>query len=246
MTEDRDPTGMSRLLAGLKESGPMPEDLNERIRARLAHEQASRRAAGDAEGTGFWDEMDSGARRPRRSSGRAGRWIFGLAAAAVLAVGVGGVISLSGGEEESRTASDSGAVAPEGAGQGSSTPSEESSSESAGSTEVPAFAITQSGTDYTRESLPQQALRLESDPRAVPALEDESVVDGMGTAAGAGDCLTRLGHPELQPVVIDVAHFEGEPGLLLIAEEMPAGEVRAWAVTTGCEQIWDKSFTLKE
>ena len=108
------------------------------------------------------------------------------------------------------------------------------------------MVITDSGTDYTREDLPAEAARLRADPRAVPALEDESAIEGMGTAAAAGDCLARLGHPELQPVVIDVAHFEGEPGLLLIADEVPEGEVRAWAVTTGCEPIWNEAFSVGE
>ena len=39
MTDDNDPTGMRHLLAGLKESGPMPADLNERIE-RLSAIQA--------------------------------------------------------------------------------------------------------------------------------------------------------------------------------------------------------------
>ena len=33
MTEDQDPTGMRHLLASLKESGPMPADLNKRMLA---------------------------------------------------------------------------------------------------------------------------------------------------------------------------------------------------------------------
>ena len=42
MTQDQDPTGMRHLLASLRESGPMPDDLAERIRATLADEQAAR------------------------------------------------------------------------------------------------------------------------------------------------------------------------------------------------------------
>ncbi|MCW4601788.1 hypothetical protein ON003_09390 [Janibacter hoylei] len=44
MTEDQDPTGMRHLLASLKESGPMPADLNKRITESLADEEAARQA----------------------------------------------------------------------------------------------------------------------------------------------------------------------------------------------------------
>lgn len=256
MTGDEDPTGMSRLLAGLKESGPMPDDLSDRIRASLGEEQSARagpdttRSDEEPEEGTFWPGAQDGGRGPTRRTHAPGRWVLGIAAAAALALGVGGIVVL-GDDSGRQTASESGASSPpdmdESSAAGTEEPGDPSSSTSSGTpSQVPAFAITQTDTAYTRESLPGKAARLEADPRSAPELSDPSVVDGMGTAAGASDCLTRLGHPELQPVVIDVARFEGQPGLLLIAEEMPEGAVRAWAITTGCEPIWDRPFPVPQ
>ncbi|NYF98243.1 hypothetical protein [Janibacter cremeus] len=253
MTDDQDPTGMSHLLAGLKESGPMPDDLNDRIRASLEQEQAAHKdeastSSDDGDGTAFWSRMDSDGRGPKRRSSPTGRWVLGIAVAAVVALGVGGVFALgSDGPDQSAGGSDT--SAPEGEGGDSASSSDESGSSSSSSdapAQVPAFAITDTGTDYSRGNLPAKAAELEADPRGAPELEDPARLDGMDTAAAASDCLTRLGQPELLPIVIDVATFDGRDGLLLMAEEAPEGKVRAWAVTTGCEPIWDQPFPIPE
>ncbi len=244
MTDEQDPTGMSRLLAGLKETAPMPEDLSERIRARLAREQDARSGAEPAEAggdAGFWDEMDGGGRRPRRAGG-AGRWILAVAAAAVLAVGIGAIYGVQ--DDGADTAS---TAAGSGADDGAESSAEAAPSPRGGDPdEVPAFAVTDSGVNYTRDDLAEQAAQIEKDPRTVPQLKDLSIVGAMSTAAGAKDCLNRLGAPTLQPVVIDVASFEGQAGLLLIAEPVPEGTPQAWVVTTGCKQIWDGPFEISQ
>lgn len=243
MTDDQDPTGMSHLLAGLKETGPMPDDLNDRIRASLADEQAAR-AAEDAdppeeiedddasERSTFWAGMDTDESRPRRRTSTAGRWVLGIAAGAVVAMGIGGIFAVRGGDEDAASDSAGGQETSrensEGSAAADSTPSE-----------TPAFAVTESGTTYTRADLASQAGALYADPGEGGELEDTSVLGTMSTAAGAKDCLSRLGSPDLQPVVIDVARFGDTPGVLIIAEPMPDGTPKAWAVTTGCEQIWD-------
>lgn len=248
MTEDQDPTGMSHLLAGLKESGPMPEELNDRIRASLEQEQAARedtpgQSPDGEDRSAFWSEMESEGRGPQRRPNRAGRWVLGIAAAAVVAVGVGSIFALGSDDPDPGA----GASTTEGEGGGSAATSERpnSSSDSSGTpSQVPAFAITDTGTDYSRATLPGKAAELVADPLGHPDLKDASQLDGMDTAAAASDCLARLGQPELLPIVIDVATFDGEEGLLLVAQEAPEGKVRAWAVTTGCEPIWEESFPV--
>lgn len=244
MTDDQDPTGMSHLLAGLKESGPMPDDLNDRIRASLAGEEAARSggtsvdedAAEDAreddDRTAFWAEMDNDGRSPSRRSTRAGRWVLGIAAAAVVVMGVGGIFAIRGGDDGPSDAAAGGSSQQQAEGDSSTTAS--GSSPSA----TPAFAVTGTDTKYSRANLAEQAGELYADPGSAKKLKDSSVIDSMGTAAGAKDCLSRLGSPELQPVVIDVAYFGDTPGVLIIGEPVPNGAPQAWAVTTGCTKIW--------
>lgn len=248
MTDDQDPTGMSHLLAGLREAGPMPDDLNDRIRASLAGEQAARSDVPpgdeDAEGgpeaeereaadrTAFWAEMDNDGRGPSRRSTPAGRWVLGIAAAAVVVMGVGGVFAIRGGDEDS--AADSGAASSQQSGSAGSR------SESApANQETPAFAVTESGKTYTEDGFGDQAGELYANPTQGKSVTDDTILGSLGTAAGAKDCLTRLGSPELQPVAIDVATFGDTPGLLIIAEPVPEGAPKAWALTSGCEEIWD-------
>jgi hypothetical protein len=172
--------------------------------------------------------------------------VLGIAAAAVLALGVWGIFAF--GSDESEEVSGIPATsASESEGGGSPSPSSSETSESSGTpSQVPAFAITHTETDYSRSTVPEKAAELEADPESAPELKDPGLLEGMDTAAAASDCLARLGQPELLPIVIDVATFDGKEGLLLLAEEAPEGRVRAWAVTTGCEPIWKESIPIRE
>lgn len=263
MTDDQDPTGMSHLLAGLKETGPMPEDLNDRIRASLAGEQAAREdqaasmdaeesaddeAAPDAsvadlpleepddeedsQRSGFWSQMDNQGSGPSRGSTRAGRWVLGIAAAAVVVMGIGGIFAVRGGDDD---AADSAGATSQEAESGQEGAADEAAP---ADEETPAFAVTESGTTYSQGNLASQASSLYANPEQGKEVKDTSVLGSLSTAAGARDCLTRLGSPELQPVVIDVADFGDTPGVLIIAEPVPEGTPEAFAVTTGCEEIW--------
>ncbi len=251
MTDDQDPTGMSHLLAGLRETGPMPDDLNDRIRASLAGEEASRSGvlpedadlqAGPessdeereaADRSAFWAEMDNDGRSPSRRSTPAGRWVLGIAAAAVVVMGIGGIFAIRGGDD---SADDSAASASQQAGSSGSASEGESAP---ADQETPAFAVTESGRTYTKDGFGDQASEVYANPNQGKAVKNDTLLGSLGTAAGAKDCLTRLGSPELQPVVIDVATFGDTPGVLIIAEPVPEGSPEAWAVTTGCEKIWD-------
>ena len=268
MTDEHDPTGMRHLLAGLRETGPMPQDLNERIWAGLVQEQMAQAAATDGSApddsmandsaTGdsatndsatndsatndadFWAGAQPADHQPvdhqPRRRGGAGRWILAAAAAAVLITGIGGVLVVRGGDgpESADSAGESPAAPAATSAETGSAPSTGGSQDG----EVPAFVIASSGTDYSRSGLSNEAAALLADPESAPKNPDDSVLGTMSTAAGANDCLARLGHPEVQPVVLDVARFEGTPGVLIIAEVPPSGPARAWAVSTGCEPIW--------
>ena len=253
MTDDQDPTGMSHLLAGLKETGPMPEDLNDRIRASLESEQAARTPSpgsplrdeeGEGEDSTFWSQVDTEGQGPSRRSSSAGRWVLGIAAAAVLVMGIGGIFAIrdDGGSD---TAGES-SVSSTSEGRQNEAGDPSSSGGGGAPSELPAFAVTESGNDYTRSGLAEEAAPLLKDPEGATQLSDDSVVGSLSTAAGAKDCLGRLGHPELQPVVVDVASFDGTPGVLLVAEAAPDGDPRAWAVTTGCETIWPEPIAVDE
>lgn len=227
MSKDEDPTGISRLLAGLRETGPMPEDLVQRIRTSLDEEQVARE---DSEGDdGFWEAGDESLPEDevpdRRGMGRmvllGAAGLVGVAAVGSLLVGV------LGGEDEAGTSADS-----------SPQPSVTTTASTSNTEDVPAFVITRSGTDYTEGDFGEQAAPLLKGPSGLSGTPGEDLVGTMDTAAGARDCLSRLGSPELVPVALDIATFDGKRGVAIVAELPPDGEVKAFAVTTGCEPIW--------
>ena len=183
MTQDQDPTGMRHLLASLRESGPMPDDLAERIRATLADEQAARTdpdragepdedSLAEDEGSGFWSTMSEpdGPRRRRSVA----PWILGAAAATVVALGVGGLMLSQSGSDEAGSAGD--AAPMQTSSQSSATESSAAADGSEAGGEVPAFSITASGTDYTRSSLGSEAATLLEDPTQAPEPKNDKVL----------------------------------------------------------------------
>lgn len=249
MTEEQDPTGMRHLLASLKESGPMPADLNDRIRASLADEHAARvdnetATDGHDEGSAFWQAMEEDGVRPLRRRRRAMPLILGAAAATVVALGVGGLMLKGGGGQETASDAPAGAAAKETSGSAEQGDGASGGAPSADS-EVPAFVITASGSDYTQDTVADGAAKLLDNPTEFPTNSNDKALGTMTTAAGATDCLARLGQPQMQAVVIDVARFDGKDGLLLVAESLPDGPSRAWAVTSGCEPIWPDAVDVR-
>lgn len=250
MTDQDDPTGMARLLAGLRETGPMPEDLVQRIRTSLDEEQVAREdasatddpddnpsggAGAEGEQTPFWEglaDADEPPDEPRRNGPRrrTGRWVLAGAAGLVGVAAVGSLaVNQFGGEGES-----SGDAAAQSAAQSPAT-----TATTGTSGDTPPFVITRTGTDYTQSDFGQQAEPLTNGPGGIKGEPDEELVGTLTTAAGTRDCLARLGRPELIPVAVDIATFEGTPGLAIVAELPPEGEAKAFAVTKGCEPIWE-------
>lgn len=227
MSKDEDPTGISRLLAGLRETGPMPEDLVQRIRTSLDEEQVARE---DSEGEdGFWEAGDESVLEDEPDRRGMGRMVLLGAAGLVGVAAVGSILVgvLGGGDDDSGTAADS-----------SPQPSVTTTASTSNTENVPAFVITRSGTDYTEGDFGEQAAPLLKGPSGLNGTPGEELVGTMDTAAGARDCLSRLGSPELVPVALDIATFDGRRGVAIVAELPPDGEAKAFAVTTGCEPIW--------
>ena len=226
MSKDEDPTGISRLLAGLRETGPMPEDLVQRIRTSLDEEQVARE---DSEGEdGFWEAGDESLLEDEPDRRGMGRVVLLGAAGLVGVAAVGSLlIGVLGGDEDA--GKDAGS---------SPQPSVTTTASTSNTKNVPAFVITRSGTDYTQSDFGEQAAPLLKGPSGLNGTPGEELVGTMDTAAGARDCLSRLGSPELIPVALDIATFDGRRGVAIVAELPPDGEAKAFAVTTGCEPIW--------
>lgn len=228
--EDRDDERVRALLADLPgdgEGAAMPPELVARIEASL-HEERHRRRTGAT-------VLPLVTRRRR-----AGPWVLGAAAAAVLVTGTGYLASstLSG------VAGSDSAGAP-------SAPSPEaltSQEGSAGEREGDPFVLTMSERRYTEDTMEAAVRRTTSqwtrEERAVsPRASDAPTLGPLTTERGATDCLEQLGAGDVRAVQVDVGTFDGRPGFLLVAEG--AEGPRAWAVAAGCEPLYDTSFAAR-
>lgn len=252
---EHDPTGMRALLGSLPDPGPMPEHLVARITAAL--EQESRGGLG-AVGTGRADTGTAGWAPPPApehlaaatpaSPGADGSvvplrrrrtWVLGAAAAAVVALGVGGVVVdrlSSGGLQASvgiaRSGDDAGAA--ESAAGGAAD----------GAAESPALVaedgalgvvVVATGTDYSAATLWSRAAEL---PRSVGG-EAPTVVRGdlaalpLAGPAAARSCASGLGVDPAETVTVDLATFEGRDTAVVVATTAD-GTSRAWVVERGC------------
>lgn len=257
MSEEPDPTGVRDLLAGLRDPGPMPDELAERIRRRLADEQHER--TGSRAATPL---------HPRRRT----RWVPVLAAAAALVVG-GGLAwttlrPLTGADDSAGSVAESGGSAGEAgdeaaddAAPSSSTASASSTSASSTSTETGSASSTptqtgsstqsgdgqargkaapmvlMSGDDYTGDRFAAQARRQLSRAVDLSGPIGPSASTGSTGSTGTVDiehCAARA--RELsggRPVLLDVARYDGAPAVVVVTDH--AGTRQAWALPTGCD-----------
>lgn len=244
---DDDPTGVRALLSSLPEPDPMPDHLVERISASLTAEQAQRaRTRSSASVTPLLA-------RDRLRRARL-RLMLGSAAAAIAIVAVVGTSLFTARQTgTSTTASvanpaEAGAPAAQAApkaaskaqGQDLSSPTTPGALNTrtpyVASAGVPLIQISLSGTRYTPAGFIAQAealLRSAPGPTQ-PQLSQPSAPGPAGTASGMEECLNALGASSAQVVRADVATYQGQPALIIVATTN--GASIAYAVGPQCSR----------
>ncbi|HET7278027.1 MAG TPA: hypothetical protein VFJ22_08105 [Dermatophilaceae bacterium] len=222
---DVDPTGMRALLSSLPDPGPMPVDLVERITAALEQQAGKSHASGAPHGAGV---VPLHRRHPWRTA-----FLAAASAAAVLLVAIplatgtapgnlsalfGGGSSVAGSAADSRSEERAGQLA-----QGSS------------GAAVGAVTVRMTGTAYTRARLAGQARALlaSTAPLLYPTAAAEPAPSGpISTPAGMRACADALGIAPEEPIVADVADFDGQPAAVLVVGQ--AAAPTAYAVSRSC------------
>lgn len=222
-----DPTGVRAMLSALPEPDPMPEHLVERINASLAAEQTHRA-----------DRTSGAAVTPirTRSRRRPGRLLFAVAsaAAAVAVVATIGSNILTANESATSSAgtaldstSRTDSSSPEsssarGASRGApySSDSKADDRAAAGLAATPSLVqIRLSDTRYTRTAFVTQARLLRGATFAAPqpTAGEAPAIGPVGTTPGLTECLTAIGAAGAQRVLADVALYEGQPAVIIVA-----------------------------
>lgn len=260
-TEDDDPTGVRALLAALPDPGPMPDDVAERVLARLAQ------AEGEAQG-----ELTSGGEH----SGQAGRWAgpHGAALDSATADGafdaddsqglsvlpfetvvesrrpvrgrrpswpiLGGVaagllaIAIGGGAVLSALNRESPAASAERNASGSAAaPLAADSGQQVGGRPV---HVQMSGHAYTEAGLTREAQDIIEAPAAAVSLPvaDATRIGPVSTPEGLASCLTTLGEDDADQLAVDLATYAGQSALVVVV--VKAGTKHVFAVAPGCSQ----------
>jgi hypothetical protein len=225
-----DPTGVRALLSSLPEPDPMPEHLVARINASLAAEQAQRATTVPS------SSVTHLATARRRHS----RLLFAIAGAAAT-VAVAAVVGTSMFAAHQNTASSSVAVASTaGSGHSSGGPPPNAAARvpalAGGASAPSAVQISQSGTRYTRADFVAQAESLRSATLGPiqPAPAESPSPGPAGTAGGLRECLSSIGAAGAQVVHADVAFYEGQPAVIIVATTN--GIPMAYAVGRQCSR----------
>jgi len=221
------------LLAALPGPDPMPEHVVARINASLAAEQAQRASTTSPASV---TPLLAGLRR------RPGRLLFGLAGAAaavaLIATVAGNVFTVNQPIAISGTAAlasnpgarAAGSAAPPGVADKSA--ADKSAARLAAP--QPVIQIRQSATRYTSVDFVTQARILRGatfDP-GQPLAEESSDAGPATTTAGLKDCLSSLGAGGAQLVRADVAFYQGQPAVIIVATTN--GIPKAYAVGRQC------------
>jgi len=227
---DDDQTGVRALLSGLPEPDPMPAYLVERISASLAAEQAQRAVL--TSGASVTPLLGTARRRP-------GRLLFSLAgaAAAVVLIGVlGNNLVRDNSTSRVSSAASSGLTPAHRESSGLALPSSSDKSV-AGPARAPAsIRIRVSAVRYTPATFVAQARRLRDVAFASPQpmATDSSAVGTIGTTSGLTSCLHAIGAGDAQLVNADLAFYQGQPAVIIVATTN--GVPTAYAVGRGCSQ----------
>ncbi|MEP7369774.1 MAG: hypothetical protein ABI662_08975 [Dermatophilaceae bacterium] len=205
-----DPTGVHELLSGLPEPDPMPSYLVQRITMSLNAEQSQRAAR-------FSGDLATPLVATKRR--RTGRVLFALAgAAAVVLVAVVGTSLLKtnqtgAGSTTSFAAADS--TGQQGAGAKAQQPGTDRAVPGVAS--APALIqIRTSGTRYKSADFAAQARGLDSAAFSQPEAA-KSLGGRVETSAGLTACLQAVGVVDATTVWADVAFYEGQPAVIIVA-----------------------------
>jgi len=229
-TGDDDPTGVRALLSSLPAPDTMPKDLVERINASLAAEQAQRatRLSGSSA-----TPLVATARRRRA------RLLFAIASAAaavvaVVAVAVGTNIFTA---DRGTSISGSAAIAPSASAGQDRGGAPLSAPKAPGAATAAAASLVQIGlsaTRYTQADFVTQAetLRRSTTAPIQPQPAESSGLGPAATDAGLRECLIAIGASSAQVVRADVAFYEGQPAVIIVA--VTNGIPKAYAVGRQC------------
>jgi hypothetical protein len=211
-SRDDDPTGVRALLSSLPEPDPMPGHLVDRITASLAAEQAQR--AAKASGASATPMLANARRRPRRLLYA----IAGAAAAAFLVAVVGNnMFTVHPTTETSGSAAVASASKSSETAGGAAPRTADKAPALAGRATSPSLVqIGQSGTRYTQANFVIQAQALRSAPFQPEAAASPGV-GPAGTTPGLTECLNAIGAAGAQVVRADVAFYEGQPAVVIVA-----------------------------
>jgi hypothetical protein len=229
-TSDDDPTGVRALLSSLPEPDAMPKDLVERINASLAAEQAQR--ATSLSGASATPLLASA--RHRRA-----RLLFAIAGAAAAFVVLAVVGTAMFTADQSTTISSSAGIASSsGAGQDRAG-APQSAPDKAPAAAVPTapslVQIGLSATRYTESDFVMQAETLRRSAAApIQPPAESSGLGPAGTGPGLRECLIAIGAGSAQVVRADVAFYEGQPAVIIVA--VTNGVPRAYAVGRACSR----------
>jgi hypothetical protein len=201
------------LLAGLPDPGPTPPDVVDRLEATLRRLAAEQGASGDDSALAASHTvvpMAAAAERRRRP------WL--AAAAAVVLLGAGGtalsqLVSSSGGAADSTAA---GAAL-----RGS--PEKQAAPDSG-------LRATASGTDYTASGLAAQVKDVMGRRAAAAA---GAPTGPLASASGIAACLSAIGAPTADPLLVDVARYQGAPAAIVVLPASGGGQ-EIWVVSTTC------------
>ncbi|WP_460934765.1 hypothetical protein [Phycicoccus ginsengisoli] len=227
---DPDPTGIRALLGSLPDPGPMPEDLVARIHASIAAEQAAR------------TDHTVVPLRARRGWG----WKhLGVAAAAVVALGIG-IPALAGTGPGNLMAALTGGSASDSA--AGSAASEAVTSAPPPGTASPGIAtgdraagaagpvtIVGTGTAYTAAALLEQVRASQArGPSPGKGAGSSRAAGPADSVTGLRTCLTTLGVEAWMPVWADAATYQGHDAVVAVVSS-DTGRV-VYAVSPACDR----------
>ncbi|YAL83281.1 hypothetical protein ACMYYO_00295 [Dermacoccaceae bacterium W4C1] len=234
--DEPDTTGIRELLASLPDPGPMPGDVSARIEAALRAEHDQRGTERENVTPLVARSEAPGSGEPRTGSAPsgeakvlgAGRWLKPLAGlGAAAAIGIG---ALAGYQALNNSSAPNTSAVP--------TTSSSAPSQSGGSDLI---SITNSGTDYSANTLATQASHITETASGTTEGERGGAADSAAgdvtTKAGLMSCLTGMGGDIFDgglpdKISADLGNYEGKPAVVVVITK--DGKSQAWVFSRTC------------